>query len=148
MTEKEKYKFIVYSTIGSAMEVFRTLGRGLLESVYQEALSIELQNRGIIHSLEQEVPAFYKGQLLKKKFRIDVLIENEIVVELKSVSELTPEHRHQLCNYLRLTQKGIGLLINFGEESLYTERWLYNKNTNECQLVNRELVPIQEEYKW
>ena len=68
----------------------------------------------------------------------------DIIVELKSVSKLVPAHRAQLCNYLRLTQKPLGLLINFGEETLVGERWAYNAETNECFIVDRYMEPISE----
>ena len=74
---------------------------------------------------------------------MDILVD-DIIIELKSVTNLVPAHRAQLCNYLRLTRKPLGLLINFGEESLIGERWAYNVDTNECFIVDRNLEPIDE----
>lgn len=93
MIDIEKYKPVLYNIIGAAMEVRNTLGKGLLESVYQEALAIELAELGIPCVLEQEVPVFYKNYQLDKKFRLDMLVADDIVVELKSVAHLGAEHR-------------------------------------------------------
>ena len=74
---------------------------------------------------------------------MDIVVD-DIIVELKSVSELAPAHRAQLCNYLRLTRKPLGLLINFGEKNLIGERWAYDDDSNECFIVDRNMVPIDE----
>jgi hypothetical protein len=75
------------------------------------------------------------------------LVVGDVVVEMKSVSELITAHRAQLCNYLRLTQKPIGILLNFGEESLVGERWAYDKETNRCYVVDRNMQPVpKDEY--
>lgn len=125
------------------MTVHSELGYGLLEPVYQEALHLELLDSGIANDREIEIPVYYKKHLLEKKYRMDILVD-DIIVELKSVTNLVPAHRAQLCNYLRLTRKPLGLLINFGEESLIGERWAYNVDTNECFIVDRNLEPIDE----
>lgn len=142
MIDIEKYKPVLYNIIGAAMEVRNTLGKGLLESVYQEALAIELAGLGIPCVLEQEVPVFYKNYQLDKKFRLDMVVADNIVVELKSVAHLGAEHRHQLCNYLRLTKKPIGLLINFGGNTLLGERWIYDEENDECLIVDKNMKPI------
>lgn len=142
MIDIEKYKPVLYNIIGAAMEVRNTLGKGLLESVYQEALAIELAELGIPCVLEQEVPVFYKNYQLDKKFRLDMVVADNIVVELKSVAHLGAEHRHQLCNYLRLTKKPIGLLINFGGNILLGERWIYDEENDECLIVDKNMKPI------
>ncbi len=142
MIDIEKYKPLLYNIIGAAMEVRNTLGKGLLESVYQEALAIELAELGIPCVLEQEVPVFYKNYQLDKKFRLDMVVADDIVVELKSVAHLGAEHRHQLCNYLRLTKKTIGLLINFGGNTLLGERWIYDEENDECLIVDKNMKPI------
>ncbi len=142
MIDIEKYKPVLYNIIGAAMEVRNTLGKGLLESVYQEALAIELAELGIPCVLEQEVPVFYKNYQLDKKFRLDMVVADDIVVELKSVAHLGAEHRHQLCNYLRLTKKTIGLLINFGGNTLLGERWIYDEENDECLIVDKNMKPI------
>lgn len=131
------------------MEVYKNLGHGLLESIYQEAMALELQEKDILCALEKEVPVFYKEQKLKKSFRLDMLVDDEVIVELKSVSKLGAEHRIQLCNYLRLTNKPIGLLINFGANPMIGERWVYDREYNDCYLVDKDMKPIhlQEEYQ-
>ena len=143
MTDLSKYANKVYKIIGAAMTVHSELGWGLLEPVYQEALHLELLDRGIANEREQEIEIYYKKHLLDKKYRMDIVVDN-IIVELKSVTNLVAAHRAQLCNYLRLTRKPQGLLINFGEESLIGERWAYDADTNECFIVDRNMEPIDE----
>ena len=132
-------KSLFYEIIGSAMEVHRILGWGLLEAVYQEALSIELQNRLIVHGIEVNLPIFYKNIKMTKTYRMDLVVEDKIIVELKSVADVLPEHRVQLFNYMRLTKKQYALLINFGELSLHCERYFYDENINECYLLDKNL---------
>ena len=143
MTNLSKYANKVYKIIGSAMTVHSELGWGLLEPVYQEALHLELLDRGIENQREQEIQVYYKKHLLEKKYKMDIVV-GDIIVELKSVTKLAPAHRAQLCNYLRLTRKPLGLLINFGEESLIGERWAYEADTNECFIVDRNMEPISD----
>ena len=141
MLDLSKYSNVVYKIIGAAMTVHSELNWGLLEPVYQEALHLELLDRGIDNVREQEVPVYYKEHLLEKKYRMDIVV-GDIIVELKSVTKLVPVHRAQLCNYLRLTRKPLGLLINFGAESLIGERWAYDADTNECFIVDRNMEPL------
>ncbi len=141
MDDFVKYKPIVYDIIGASMEVYNELNFGLVESIYQEALEKELKTQGINPEVEVDLPVFYKGQPLEKTFRADLIV-NDIIIELKAVTEIAPEHRAQLCNYLRLAKKPIGLLINFGGHSLYGERWGYDKNNNECYKLNKEMLPL------
>jgi GxxExxY protein len=102
--------------IQAAIAVHRELGPGLLESVYQGCMLIELQNMGVIVRGEVPLPVFYKGQKIRDEgFRIDLLVEELIIVELKSVEVVQPVHKKQLLTYLRLADKELGLLINFGE---------------------------------
>lgn len=123
------------------MEVHKCLGWGLLEAVYQEALAFELDHIGIKYQKEIDLPVFYKGFELHKTYRMDLLVE-DVIVELKAVSEILPEHRMQLFNYLRLTKKKYGLLINFGEQNLHCERYLLNSNDNTCYLLDKDLKVI------
>ena len=143
MTDLTKYANKVYKIIGSAMAVHSEMCWGLLESVYQEALHLELIDRGIANERELEIPVYYKKHLLDKKYRMDLVVD-DIIVELKSVSKLVSAHRAQLCNYLRLTRKPLGLLINFGEVNLIGERWAYDEKTNECFIVDRYMEPISD----
>lgn len=141
-----EYKELVYQIIGAAMTVHSELGYGLLEPVYQEALQLELKDRGIESVREQELKIYYKQHLLEKTYRMDMVV-SDVIVELKSVSELVAGHRAQLCNYLRLARKPMGILINFGEECLVGERWAYDKTTNRCFVVDRNMQPVPREYE-
>jgi GxxExxY protein len=109
MTENQ----VTESIIGCAIEMHRALGPGLLESIYEECLAVELDLRGV--SFEQQicVPIQYKGQRVASDLRIDLLVEQRIVVELKAVEKILPVHDAQLLTYLRLTGNAVGLLINF-----------------------------------
>ena len=118
----------IYQIVGAAYEVQHEIGYGLLEAVYNEAICIELQKRGVnVHS-EVEVPIFYKGEKMKKHYRLDLLCDN-IIVELKVVDELKSEHRFQLFNYMRLTNIPYGLLINFGKKMVESERYQLDMET-------------------
>lgn len=143
MLDLSNYTRKVYQIIGAAMEVHSELGWGLLEAVYQESLHLELLDRGIENQREKEIQVYYKNHLLDKRYKMDIVVD-DIIIELKSATQLVPAHRAQLCNYLRLTRKPLGLLINFGEESLIGERWAYDKDTNECFIVNRNMEPLSE----
>jgi GxxExxY protein len=143
MLDLSKYSNTVYEIIGAAMTVHSELNWGLLEAVYQEALHLELLDRGIDNQREKEIDVYYKKRLLDKKYKMDIVVD-DIIIELKSVTSLASVHRAQLCNYLRLTRKPLGLLINFGEESLIGERWAYDADTNECFIVDRNMQPISD----
>ena len=99
--------------IGGAIEVHRALGPGLVESAYQECLKHELELRNLHYESEVYVPIRYKGLLVGNAYRLDLLIENEIIVELKSIDKITDVHKAQLLTYLRLTGCKLGLLMNF-----------------------------------
>lgn len=99
-------------------DVYQNLGPGLLESVYERALMLELKSRDIEAQNQVPVKAFYKGVDLDLGFKLDILVEDKIVLELKSVEQLLPVHEKQLLTYLKLTGKQLGLLINFNESFL------------------------------
>ena len=109
---------LTYQIRGAIFDVYNTLGPGLLESVYEEALVFELQQRGLKVDRQVEVPILYKGQELKTALRLDLLIENTIIVELKSVEEMKPVFAKQLLTYLRLLDKRVGLLVNFSSADI------------------------------
>lgn len=136
----KKYKDTVYQIIGAAMEVHSELNWGLLEPVYNEALHLELLDRGIDNEREKQLPCYYKHHKLEKFYQMDIVV-GDVVVELKSVDELNSAHRAQLFNYLRLTKKPIGLLINFGQPSLQGERYGYDEESNECILLDKNMRP-------
>jgi GxxExxY protein len=104
--------------ISAAIELHRILGPGLLESIYEEALVLELELRKIEVSRQVEVPVEYKGQRLTNILRLDLLVDDQIVVEVKSVEHILPVHEAQLLSYLKLTGKRLGLLINFNSAVL------------------------------
>ena len=108
-----KYSELSTKVIGCAIEVHRELGPGLLESTYQQCLAHELRLAGISFETEHPQPVSYKGLELECGYRIDLLIESEIVVELKAVAELLPIHDAQLITYLKLSKLRQGYLMNF-----------------------------------
>lgn len=110
---KEQYEYLANQVFQSALEVHKNLGRGLLESVYEYALVKELQLRSIEVLYQVKVPLFYKGNDTGKEFFIDILVENEIVIEVKSVDALHPVYQAQLLSYLKLSDKRLGFLVNF-----------------------------------
>jgi GxxExxY protein len=101
--------------IGAAIEVHRHLGPGLLESAYHLCLSRELQIHGIPYKYKWPIPLEYKGLRLKKTYNIDLLVDDAVVVEVKSIAELAPIHEAQLLTYMRLGGWKVGLLLNFNE---------------------------------
>ena len=129
----EIYKDEGYKLMGAAFEVYNERGYGLGEEIYQECLEIELGIRGIPYLAKQELRCFYKGRELKKRYVPDLFVFNCLVVELKAVSALAPEHEAQLVNYLRLTRQPVGYLVNFG-----------HKDTLEWQrIILSEFIPSQ-----
>ncbi|MFA5517486.1 MAG: GxxExxY protein [Desulfuromonadales bacterium] len=105
--------------IKAAIEVHQTLGPGLLESVYQACLVILLREYGLTLVTEVPVPILFRNKVINEKgFRIDILVENRIVLELKSVEKIQPVHIKQLLTYIKLAEKPLGLLINFNENLL------------------------------
>ncbi len=104
--------------IGAAIEVHRNLGPGLLENTYQVALLHELKLNGINALMEVEVPFIYKGMKLPTAYRADIIVEDEIILELKATETDNPIHAKQLYTYLRLYNKRLGLIINFNRERL------------------------------
>jgi GxxExxY protein len=101
------------NVIGCAIEVHRNFGPGLLESTYRQCLACELSDAGIAFQLELPVPVRYKGVLLDCGYRIDVLVNGDLIVEIKSVETLLPIHQAQILTYMRLAKIPVGLLINF-----------------------------------
>ena len=116
MVSKEKIEQLnklSETIIGAAIEVHKYLGPGLLETVYEICLVEELEQRGLNVQQQVHLPLYYKGQLTNKYFVIDLLIEDEVILELKAVDKVLPVYENQLMTYLKLTQKNLGLLINF-----------------------------------
>jgi GxxExxY protein len=107
--------------IACAFKVHNTLGGGFLESVYQKALSIELKKSGLIAVNEQPITVYYEGQLVGSYFA-DIVVENSVILELKSLESLAKIHEVQLVNYLKATGFDLGLLINFGPMNVTIKR--------------------------
>ena len=103
---KQQYRDM-YNIVGAAMEVYNALGRGMEEAIYQEALQMELDDRGIGSRREVRFDMFYKGKKMKKRYKADFVV-NDVIVELKSVSVFSSEHRAQLFNYMRITRQKRG----------------------------------------
>jgi GxxExxY protein len=120
--EEYIYKQECYNIIGAAMEVHNELGHGFLEPVYQEALTIVLQEKGIPFVKEKVLDIYFKGRLLNKKYVADFICYDEVIVELKAMENIAPEHIAQVLNYLKATDKKLGLLINFGTTKLQYKR--------------------------
>lgn len=114
MTDNE----ITYEIRGAVYDVYKELGPGLLESVYEEALCFELEKRGLTVERQVQVPIKYKGIVLKTELRLDLLVENQVIIELKSVEEMKKVFSKQLLTYLRLMNKKVGLLVNFNTEDI------------------------------
>ena len=112
MTENE----IATIVVDAALRIHKTLGPGLLESVYQAVLNYELQKRGLRVAQQVGLPVWYEGVKLEIGFRVDLLIGDKVIIEIKSVEALAPVHRKQLETYLRLMDLRLGLLINFNVE--------------------------------
>jgi GxxExxY protein len=133
---KQEYKEI-YDVVGAAQEVHRTLGRGLAEPVYQEALAMEMHLRGFEIEREKQLRMFYKGQLMEKTYYADFYYHG-VIIELKAVDKIVSDHRAQLFNYMRITQQFRGVLLNFGERSLRAERYLFLPSDDNFILLTQE----------
>ena len=114
-----------------AIDIHRKLGPGLLESVYQQVLAYELRKRGLCVECEVPIPAVWDGQRMEVGFRADLIVEDEIIVELKSIEAIQPVHKKVLLTYLRLADKRLGLLLNFGRDVL---------KDGICRVANGDLI--------
>lgn len=110
---KDQFEYLAREVFMASLEVHKELGPGLLESVYEYALINELSLKNINYQRQVKIPLFYKGVDTGKDFFIDLLLENEIIVELKAIECLMPVHEAQVLSYLKLTKKKMGFLINF-----------------------------------
>jgi GxxExxY protein len=111
-----------HAIIGAAMEVHGILGNGFLEAVYQEAMAVEFQKRGISYAQQVELPVFYKENKLQCSYRVDFICFKEIIVELKALAVLGASEQSQVLNYLKASGNRRGLLLNFGSQSLQYKR--------------------------
>jgi GxxExxY protein len=111
--EKERIEYYASQIVDSGYRVHKELGPGLLESVYLYCLMEELTRRGVKADQEVLLPLLYRGNKLNKDFRLDILVENEVIIEIKAVEILLPVHIAQIISYLKLSEKKLGFLINF-----------------------------------
>ena len=111
---------LIYEVIGASMEVYNALGPGLLESVYEKALVYELRLRGLKVASQLPVNIMYKGNVIGADLRLDILVNDTLIIELKSVENLLPVHFKQIRTYMKLLQKSVGLLVNFNVSDFKT----------------------------
>ncbi len=111
-----------YEIIGRCMEIHRILGKGLLEIVYKDALELELKTKGIPYEREKKYEVKYKGVVLNHHFFADFVIDNKIIIEIKSQQGVVEDHYKQTLNYLAISKCKLGLIINFGNDSLEHKR--------------------------
>lgn len=119
--EKIAYKKLSYNIMQATFEVHNILGPGFSENIYEEALTKELQNRGITYERQRLVRVYYKGDNIGE-YRLDLIVENKIILELKAVSELNDVFAAQLYSYLKATGMKLGILINFGTKRVQSKR--------------------------
>ena len=133
---RQEYRDI-YEVVGAAQEVHSTLGRGMHERIYQEALAVEMKQRCMEFEREKHLHLSYKGVALDMTYIADFYYKG-IIVELKSLDSINGEHRAQLFNYMRITGHYRGILLNFGEKRLRAERFLYIPENDNFVLLTQE----------
>ena len=117
-TEMNRLNELTHNIIGCAIEVHKELGPGLLESIYHKCLMIELESKNLRYETEKLCDVIYKGISLNIDLRLDLLVEDSVIIELKSVKEILPIYEAQLLTYMKMMDKNIGLLINFNVRKL------------------------------
>ena len=122
-----------YRLMGAAFEVYNEQGYGLSEEIYQDSLQIELELQDIPFRAKQELTCFYKGRQLRKSYIPDLFVFDCLIVELKAVAQLAPEHEAQLINYLRVTRRPVGYLINFAHRDTSRMEALNTLRVHSCQ---------------
>lgn len=133
-----KHKKVTEKIIRAFYNVYNELGRGFLVSVYQKSMAIELEELGISNDLEQPIKIYYKKKEVGD-FRADIVVENTVIIELKAVRTILPEHEAQLMNYLKATKIEVGLLLNFGEKA-EIKRFAYDnsRKTNIPKIIKNK----------
>ena len=135
MIDNFKYAEITQKIIGISMLVHRNLGGGnFTENIFHRALLLELAEAGIVYESQKELPVYYKQRLIGKK-RVDIFVENKVLVELKAIAEFEKIHFNQVINYLKVFNIEVGLLINFGTASLQVKRFV-NSNYKSDDAIN------------
>jgi GxxExxY protein len=123
--EKLLYEELTYKIIGAAKEVYKVLGPGYLESVYEDALCYELDLLDFLYQRQIELDVHYKTVVFERRFRADLLIEKKIIVENKAIKKITNQDEAQLINYLKTTKMRVGLLFNFGADKFEMIRRIF-----------------------
>lgn len=142
MLAKAPFHNLTRDIIAAAIEVHRVLGPGLLESAYSTCLRRELASRQLAFASERRVPLIYKGILLDCEYRLDLLVEDVVVVEVKALADVLPIHQAQLLTYLRLTGLPVGLVINFNVDRLVKGvRRVINPGSDEAKMAAVRLPP-------
>ena len=130
----------IFEIIGAIHEVHKELGAGLNEYCYQEGLALQLREQNIEYEREKSFHPYYHGREMSAVYRLDFLCKKDIIIECKSISELTNIHRSQLFNYLRLTKLPCGILVNFAPRFATIERYFYDRELDEVLTVNGSIV--------
>ena len=123
--KKLVYEDLTYNIIGAAQEVYKELGPGYLESVYEDALCYELDLKNIAYQRQRDLDVKYKDVIFERRFRADLLVEDKVLVENKAIKAITNQDEAQLINYLKTTRLKIGLLFNFGAEKFEMIRRIF-----------------------
>ena len=136
MITKSEY-LEIYDVVGVAMEVYNCLGYGMAEAIYQEAFALEMKLQNMDFEKEKHLHLYYKDMLMEKTYYADFYYHG-IVIELKAVDKIISDHRAQLFNYMRIAKQNKGMLINFGEKSLRTERYIFDEEKGRFVLLSKD----------
>ena len=136
MMNIQQLKTHIYDVIGAIHEVHKELGPGLNEYCYQEGLQMQLEEDGIAYQREKSFHPVYHGNPLSAEYRMDFVCKDDIIVECKSVAELTNNHRAQLFNYMRLTRSSCGIIVNFAPKYATIERYFYDSDNMEVLTID------------
>lgn len=144
MINIERLKENSYDVVGALLTVKSELGPGLNEKIYQEGLALELAEQGIEFEREKIIHPTYRGKTMESTFYLDFYCKKSIIVELKSVNQLTKEHRAQLFNYMRIVEPTVGILVNFAPSFSEIERYYFDQNT--LEIINSDGNSINERH--
>ena len=140
MIDIESLKKHMYDVVGAIYEVHKELGAGLNEYCYQEGLQLQLEEQNTPFKREMHFHPTYHGKEMKALYRVDFLCKGDIIIECKSLDELTNNHRSQLFNYMRLLKHACGILVNFASKIVKVERYFFDRSTNEILAVDGHVI--------
>jgi GxxExxY protein len=140
MIDIELLKKHMYDVVGAIYEVHKELGAGLNEYCYQEGLQLQLEEQNTPFKREMHFHPTYHGKEMKALYRVDFLCKGDIIIECKSLDELTNNHRSQLFNYMRLLKHPCGILVNFASKIVKVERYFFDRSTNEILAVDGHVI--------